>query len=119
MVDQFGRPEPDPANDPPDAEGGVPRGVWYLLGAIATAKVVTIAVVLGFARTGETGLWAAATTWHWVLVAAVLLAGPILFRLRLRRVRARREMLRRAEWMIEDGPSNRAEGQQNRHAGAH
>ena len=97
----------------------MPRSVWYLLGAIATAKLVTIGVVLGLAWSGETGLWAAATTWHWLVVAVALLAGPILFRLRLRRVRARREMLRRAEWMIEDGSTKSADGPQNRHAGAH
>jgi len=85
----------------PGATGdGLPRGVWLLVGAIAAAKLGTLAVVLWFSWSPETGLLAAATLWHWLPVAAVLLSGPVLFRWRLRRVRARREALRRAEWMV-------------------
>lgn len=75
-----------------------------LLGAIAAAKLSTLAVVLWFSWSPEAGLLAAVTVWHWLPVAAVLLSGPVLFRLRLRRVRARREALRRAEWMVGDEP---------------
>jgi hypothetical protein len=82
------------------AEDETPRGVWLLLGAIAAAKLSTLGVVLWLSWSPEAGVLAAATVWHWLPVAAVLLSGPILFRWRLRRVRARREALRRAEWMV-------------------
>lgn len=98
---------PPPAYQPPrrdpsssDEEGGLPRGVWVLLGAIAAAKLSTLAVVLWLSWSPEAGLLAALVTWHWLPVAAVLLSGPVLFRVRLRRVRARRDALRRAEWMV-------------------
>ena len=79
------------------------RYVWLLLGSIAGAKVGTILIIVWVSRSGEVAALAGATTWHWLPVAAALLAGPILFRLRLRRVRAKREQLRRAEWMLPDG----------------
>ena len=95
--------------DPDSAAGsaeGTPRTVWVLIATIAAAKLATLLVVLWAARSAEAGGIVAATTWHWLVVAAGLVAGPVLFRLRLRRVRARREQLRRAEWMIagEPGP---------------
>ncbi len=88
---------------PPPADGfgdGPPRGVWLLLGAIAGAKLATLTVVLWLSWSPEAGLLAAVTVWHWLPLAAALLAGPVLFRVRLRRVRARREALRRAEWLL-------------------
>jgi hypothetical protein len=42
-----------------------------------------------------------ATTWPFLVLPAIAVAGPLLFYWRLRRVRARREQLRRAEWMID------------------
>jgi hypothetical protein len=101
---------------PGDGAAAGSAGVWYLLGAIVVAKLATIGVVLWLAWSGESGLWAAVTTWHWMVVGGALLAGPILFRLRLWRVRARRDELRRAEWMIDQATPDRS---QNRPAGAH
>ena len=94
-----------PEHPPGDHDERVPRGVWLLLGAIATAKIATLLIVFALAWSGEAQLWAAITTWYWLPVAAALLAGPVLFRLRLRRVRAKRETLRRAEWMVTEAPS--------------
>ena len=65
-------------------------------------KIITIVVVILAARNAEAGTLFAVITWHWLVVLAALLAAPVLFRYRLRRVRARREALMRAEWMIED-----------------
>jgi hypothetical protein len=64
-------------------------------------KLATVALILYHLRTWQTGLLLGATTWYFLPVLAVLVGGPILFQIRLRRVRARREALRRAEWMIE------------------
>jgi hypothetical protein len=41
------------------------------------------------------------TTWYYLAVPIFAVSGPLLFYMRLRRVRARRERLRRAEWMVD------------------
>ena len=112
-----GPPVPDrrPEGARPDGERGgnggtdgeqvvtTTRYVWLLLGSIAFAKVGTILIIVWASRSGDVAPLVTATTWHWLPIAGALLAGPILFRLRLRRVRARREALRRAEWMLPEG----------------
>lgn len=68
-------------------------------------KLVTVVLIFYHLQTFETGAILAATTWHWLPILGVLSAGPILFRLRLRRVRARRDQLRRAEWLLDPDPT--------------
>ena len=63
-------------------------------------KMATVGLIFYHMRTVETAAFLGATTWYWLPPLAVLLASPILFRYRLRRVRAKREQLRRAEWML-------------------
>ena len=82
---------------PPDT---IPRAVWLLIGSIAVAKLTTLAVIVWLSRSAETVAVIAVTLPPWLLAAAACLAGPVLFRLRLRRVRARRALLHRAEWML-------------------
>ena len=82
-----------------------PRGVWLLLGAIGGAKLGTIVIILWASRATDIAPLVAVTTWYWLVVAAVLVASPVLFRVRLRRVRAKRERLRRAEWMLLEEPA--------------
>lgn len=77
-----------------------PRGVWLLVGTIACAKLATFGVVLWAAAGPEAGVLIGVSLPPWLLAAALLLAAPVLFRLRLRRVRARRDRLRRAEWLL-------------------
>ena len=100
--------------DPPGGDGGADaeqvvtttRYVWLLLGSIAFAKLGTILIIVWASRPGEVAALVTATTWHWLPIAGALLAGPILFRVRLRRVRAKREALRRAEWMLPEAPGS-------------
>ena len=94
-----------PAFPRPDARGQtlpetIPRAVWLLIGSIAVAKLTTLAVIVWVSRSPETIAVIAVTLPPWLVAAAACLAGPVLFRLRLRRVRARRAQLRRAEWML-------------------
>ena len=74
---------------------------WPLIIAIAIAKIVTLAVVLYFAWDGEAAALIGATMLPWVVVAAGLLAAPVAWQVRLRRVRRRRKALQDAEWMGE------------------
>lgn len=71
--------------------------VWVLIGF----KVVTMILIFVHLRTVNSFLVLAATFWYWLPIIAFLIAGPVLFRYRLVRMRARREQLRRAEWMVE------------------
>jgi hypothetical protein len=72
--------------------------IWVLFGF----KLATVALILWHLRTWQTGLLLGATTWYFLPVLVLLVGGPILFQIRLRRVRARRDALQRAEWMVED-----------------
>ena len=63
-------------------------------------KVWFAILLLSYAPSREGVIWIAATHWPLVIVIALLLAGPGLAMYRLVRVRARREKLRRAEWML-------------------
>ena len=71
-----------------------------LVGTIVGAKLATIVVVLATEWSAGSGLMVAVTTWHWAFVVGALVAAPIAFAVRLRRVRARRATLLRAEWHV-------------------
>lgn len=76
--------------------------VWMMLGTIAVAKLATLVIVLWLSHSRQGLAMAVATMWFWVIVAGVLCSGSLLFRWRLYRVRARREALRRGEWLLDD-----------------
>jgi hypothetical protein len=101
-------PTPTPRPDGDDEE--TPPSVWLLIWTIYLAKLATIVLIIWAAHSYETTAVIAATTWPWLVVAGALGLGPLLFHLRLRRVRARRELLKRAEWMLtpDPAPSQRA-----------
>ena len=88
---------PQPHRDP-EYDGGA--AAWGFLWVLLAFKLITVGLIFYHLRTVETAAFLAATTWYWLPVVAALLAGPLLFRYRLRRVRARRDQLRRAEWML-------------------
>ena len=50
---------------------------------------------------GEAGILIWATTWFWLGIPIFAIAGPLVYFIRIRRVRAKRERLRRAEWLVE------------------
>jgi hypothetical protein len=75
---------------------------WLLVWTIIAAKAGTLLLILWAAHDFETGIVLAATSWLWLALIVAICASPVLFRIRLRRVRAKREALKRAEWMIED-----------------
>jgi hypothetical protein len=74
---------------------------WPLIISIAIAKIVTLVVVLYFAWGGESAALIGATMLPWIVVAVGLLAAPVAWQVRLRRVRRRRRALEDAEWMGE------------------
>lgn len=87
----------------PDPNGGdwVPgSNPWLLVSTIVGAKLATVVVILVFSWSMETGGFVLATQWHWLPLIGALIAAPVAFAIRLRRARAKRESLRRSEWVI-------------------
>ena len=82
----------------PDDDGMT--AAWAFVWILFAFKMITVALIFYHMRTAATAAILAATTWFWFPVIGLMIAGPLLFRLRLRRVRAKREALRRAEWMV-------------------
>ncbi|MGH2532957.1 MAG: hypothetical protein ACRDJW_11725 [Thermomicrobiales bacterium] len=87
------------------SDGDATFSPWLLVWTILVAKIGTLGIIVIAARSGEGGALIAATSIPWVFAAAALVLGPLLFRYRLRRVRARRDELRRQEWMELDAVS--------------
>jgi hypothetical protein len=85
-----------------DDEADEAGGVWGFLLGLFFFKLATVALIFWHMHTWESGIIIGSTLWYWFPPLLILGAGPLLFYLRLRRVRARRDALRRAEWMIED-----------------
>jgi TctA family transporter len=79
------------------------RAVWRFLISIVIAKVMVVSVVLARDFSGLSLTYVALTSWFWVIAAAMLLSGPVSLAYRLRRTRARRAALLRAEWLVETG----------------
>lgn len=79
-------------------------GVWALVWTIFVAKLATLVFVMLAAHSFQAAALVSATTWPWLVIATALAISPLLFRYRLRRVRAKRARLLRAEWMIGTEP---------------
>lgn len=77
------------------------RGSWMMIGALLIAKIGGLIVVFMIDPSEMAALFAVVSTWLWIVVVGILLAGPVGYWWRLRRVRGRREALQRAEWMVD------------------
>ena len=65
-------------------------------------KLATVILIFWHLRTWESGVILGATFWYWIPPLLLVGAGPAVFYYRLRKVRGRREALRRSEWMVGD-----------------
>ncbi len=70
-----------------------------VLGVLCGFQLATAVVVLIVSPSAQAGAYAAVAGWGWLALAIALVAGPLLFRWRLLRVRARRQRLLQEEWM--------------------
>lgn len=77
---------------------------WAFLWTLFAFKMASVLVLLFWVGPGEFAYIVGATTWPWLVIPGIALAGPISYQLRLRRMRKRREQLRRAEFALHDGP---------------
>lgn len=81
--------------DEPDAAAAV----WVFLLTLFFFKLATVVLIFWYMRSWETGLLLGSTLWYFFPPLILLGAGPAIFYYRLRKVRARRDALRRSEWM--------------------
>ena len=80
--------------------------VWVFLWTLFTFKMVTVALIYWASQDYAAASLLAATTWIWFGVPLLAVSGPLIFRYRLLRVRAKRDQLRRAEWLSRDGDAS-------------
>jgi hypothetical protein len=88
------------------------RGALFAVAVPLIAFKIWFAILLlSYAPNRDTATWIAATHWP-LLIVLGLLVGPGIAVFRLTRARAKRERLRRQEWMIEtpsEGPRSAVE----------
>jgi hypothetical protein len=92
------------SSPPPNDDDGRTAAIGFLWVLIAF-KVITMVLIFVHLRTFDSFVILAATFWYWIPIIGFLVAGPIAWRYRLMRMRARREQLRRSEWMVDAEPS--------------
>ena len=88
-------PEPHPAREDKVV-------VWAFLWTLFAFKMGTVVLIFWASKTAEAGYILGATTWPWLVIPGFAVAGTVAYRYRLMKVRAKREQLRRAEWMLDE-----------------
>ena len=75
--------------------------VWVFVWTLFVFKIVTLVATL-WAASGslDAAIILIATNWIWLIIPAIAISGPLLYHLRLRRVRRRRAAMVREEWML-------------------
>lgn len=77
--------------------------VWGFFWVLFLFKIGTVAATMWAAGlTSEATMLLSITTWPWLIIPGLALSGPLLYRYRLRRVRARKMALHRAEWLVNE-----------------
>lgn len=73
---------------------------WAFLWTLFVFKIATIGIVLWISRSEASTVMVVVSSWYWLIIPAVALAGPLAFRWRLVKQRRRAAALRRAEWLV-------------------
>lgn len=90
-----------------NAEGSA--AAWGFLWVLFGFKIATVGVIWWAAMgSGEDLGVIIATTWYWMVIPIGALAGPLLIRWRMIKLRRRREALRRSEWLVDAAPDTSA-----------
>jgi|SRR5579884_3237168 len=97
----YGPEEPNHSEDEDDEKAVVWTFIWTLF----VFKMVTVFLIIWATQSFAAGALLAATTWMWLAIPLFFLGGPLMYKYRLVKVRAKREKLRRAEWMLDDDPA--------------
>ena len=95
---------------PPEAPREDKVVVWAFLWTLFAFKMGTVVLIFWASKTSEAGMILSATTWPWLIIPGFAVAGTVAYRYRLMKVRAKREQLRRAEWMLDEGDAGQGAG---------
>lgn len=82
------------------------RAAWQMFWLLAIGKLVTM-IALAFVSyqllhpAGRSWSVLILLNWSWIVLAVILVAGPVTYWWRLRRVRRKRQALLHAEWHVE------------------
>jgi hypothetical protein len=83
-----------------DADGQ--SAAWVFLWTLFVFKMITVGIIIYAASgTGESLVVVLSTTWYWFIIPVLALAGPMLIRWRMIKLRRRREQLRASEWNVD------------------
>lgn len=83
--------------------------MWAVALPLILFKLWGAILLMVYAPNSQTFNLILGTHWPWALALGVMVAAPLLAWWRLVRVRTRRERLRRAEWMMDEGPARQAD----------
>jgi len=79
--------------------------VWAFVWILFTFKAATAVIIWVVAsRSTEASTILAGTHWFWLILPMIAVAGPLVYQVRVRRVRRRVRALRRAEWLVSQTP---------------
>src|SRR6476659_10196331 len=74
---------------------------WTFVGMILVFKVVTSIIIFIMAPSAHAFIFLLVMQWYWLLLPITLIAVPLMFWLRLRRVRKERRQLIPSEWAVD------------------
>lgn len=77
-------------------------GLYAYVGILVGFKIWTLIIILWLTSSWDTVVFLIAGHVLWIAAAALVVAGPATFWIRLVRVRAKRRRLQQAEWNVED-----------------
>lgn len=78
---------------------------WGFLWTLFVFKIATVGVIWwAAAGSGEALSVIIATTWYWFIIPVGAIAGPLMIRWRMMKLRRRRAALRESEWMTDAKP---------------
>ena len=78
-------------------------GLWAFVWILFGFKAIMLVAIVWFAtRSSEDMSVLAATHWFFLLIPILAVAGPLMFQMRLRKVRRKRAALQASEWMVDE-----------------
>ncbi|HEX3723520.1 MAG TPA: hypothetical protein VHV31_12060 [Nitrolancea sp.] len=80
--------------------------MYAYFGILLAFKIFTLIVILWLTSSWQAVVFVVASHVLWLIIGAILIAGPATFWTRLVRVRARRRQLVHQEWHVEDPRSS-------------
>lgn len=81
------------------------KTVWGFIWTLFCFKIATVVLIFYAANASGESFWILfTTTWYWLIIPAVAIAGPLAYQIRIRQVRRKRRQLQLAEWTVHSQP---------------